>query len=284
MKKYFSVILGSILIGLSYVVFFLPNNLISSSGFGLSQLMYYNFNVHPSITLLIINLTMIIIATLTLGFDTCKRYILTGLLIPVIIFLGMKYNYIVDLSGVEPIILVICGSYLTGYGYSLIHKYGSNVGGFSLIDLIINSYRKNKNKEFTYIIEVIVIILTFLTINFESSIYAIITIFLINYMSTKSKIGISNSKTFFVITTKEKEVKDYLLNTLNVDYTEFNVKGGYSNNKNKIIMTVIDTKDYYRLKEGINIIDSNAFIFILDNYETINQNVTISKKMKEDQI
>ena len=101
-------------------------------------------------------------------------------------------------------------------------------------------------------------------------------------MSTKSKIGISNSKTFFVITTKEKEVKDYLLNTLNVDYTEFNVKGGYSNNKNKIIMTVIDTKDYYRLKEGINIIDSNAFIFILDNYETINQNVPISTKLKDD--
>ena len=243
MKKYFSVILGSILIGIAYAIFFLPNSLISSSGFGLSQLMYYNFNIHPSITLLIINLSMIIVSALTLGFDTSKRYILTGLLIPIIIFLGMKYNYLVDLSGVEPIILVICGSYLTGYGYSLIHKYGSNVGGFSLIDLIINSYRKNKNKEFTYVIEAVVIILTFLTINFESSIYAIITIFLINYMSTKSKIGISNSKTFFVITTKEKEVKDYLLNTLNVDYTEFNVKGGYSNNKNKIMMTGIDTKE-----------------------------------------
>lgn len=284
MKKYFSVILGCILIGVSYGIFFLPNNVISSSGFGLSQLIYYNFNIHPTITLMIINLTMIVIASITLGFETCKRYLLTGFLIPIIILLVMKYNYLIDLSGVEPIILVICGSYLTGYGYSLIHKFGSNVGGFSLIDLIINSYRKNKNKEFTYIIEAIVIILTFLTISFESSIYAIITIFLINYMSTKSKIGISDSKTFFIITTKEKEVKDYLLTTLNIDYTEFNVKGGYTNNKNKIIMTVIDTKDYYRLKEGISIIDPNAFIFILDNYETINQNVTLNKKLKDTQI
>ena len=50
-------------------------------------------------------------------------------------------------------------------------------------------------------------------------------------------------------------------------------------------MTVIDTKDYYRLKEGVNLIDENAFVFIIDNYEAINKNVTISKKLnniKED--
>ena len=43
-------------------------------------------------------------------------------------------------------------------------------------------------------------------------------------------------------------------------------------------MTVIDTKDYFRLKEGIAIIDPEAFITIIDNYESINKNVTLNKK------
>ena len=97
-------------------------------------------------------------------------------------------------------------------------------------------------------------------------------------MSTKAKLGISSNKTFLIITAKEKEVKDYLLNDLKYDFTEFNAKGGFTNHKSKIIMSVIDTKDYYKLKEGINIIDPKAFISIIDNYESINKNITINKQ------
>lgn len=281
MKRYASVILGSIIIGLCYTIFFMPYELISSSGFGISEIISYNYNINPGVILLIINLIMLSIGILILGYNNCKKYFLASILIPIIIFISSYFTYLIDLSEVDTILLVLCGSYLTGYGYSIIHKANHNVGGFSIIDGIVNSYRTNKNNEFSLIIELIVLILTFLFFGFEKTIYTIIIIILINYMSTKSKIGISTSKTFYIITTKEKEVKDFLLNTINIDYTEFNVKGGYSNNKSKIIMTVINTKDYYRLKEGINIIDENAFIFILDNYETINQNVTITKKLNE---
>lgn len=281
MKKHFSAILGSIIIGLCYSVFFLPYNLITTSTLGISEIIHYESAINPAVIVVIINTIMLLIGIITLGYENSKKYILTSILVPLSIYIGTKFNYIVDLKDVDLIILVMSGSYLTGYGYSLIYKTGLNIGGFSILDDIINSYRKNKNKEFEYIIEIIVVLLTFLTINFEMAVYSIIIIFLINYMATKSKIGISNSKTFYIITTKEEDVKEYLLKELKVDFTEFNVKGGYSNNKNKIIMTVIDTKDYYKLKEGVSIIDSNAFIFIIDNYETINQNVTITKKMKD---
>ena len=97
-------------------------------------------------------------------------------------------------------------------------------------------------------------------------------------LSQKAKIGTGTSKTFFIITEKENEVKDYIMNELKHDLTEFDVKGGYSNNKNKIIMTVMDTKDYYALREGIKTIDKNAFISIIDSYEVINKNKALEKK------
>ena len=192
---------------------------------------------------------------------------------------GKGFGPTKNLSTIDKIVLVISGAYLTGFGYSLIHKSNYHVGGFAILDEIVNNYRTKKSKDISLLVDVIVVVLTFLSYGFETAVYSVIAIFLINYMSTKSRIGVSNSKTFFIITTKESEVKDYLINELNHDYTEFNVKGGYSNNKNKIIMTVVDTKDYYRLKEGINLIDPNAFVFIIDNYEAINKNVTISKKL-----
>ena len=43
-------------------------------------------------------------------------------------------------------------------------------------------------------------------------------------------------------------------------------------------MTVISTKDYFRVKEGIKLIDPNAFISITDNYEVINKNIKINEE------
>lgn len=281
MNKYISVILGSVIIGVCYTFFFLPYNLITNGIFGLSQIFNHQFSINPAILILSINIIMLFMGLLTIGYEETKKYFASSILIPVAIYISLLFSNTISLRNIDTIILVISGAYLTGFGYSLFHKYGERIGTLEIINQIINKYRTTKKKEFTFTIEIIILILTFLNFGLETTIYSLIVIFLINYMSTKSKIGISSSKTFFIITTKEKEVKKYLLETLNCDYTEFNVKGGYTSSKNKIIMTVIDTKEYYRLKEGINIIDNKAFIFIIDNYETINPNVTINKKLKD---
>lgn len=279
MKKYLNVVLGSIIIGLCFNIFFLPYNLISTTVFGLSEFFYNVIPINPGISILAVNLILLFFGILVLGYKDCKKYIITSFIIPITIYLSFYFTSKIDLSTIDKIVLVISGAYLTGFGYSLIHKSNYHVGGFAILDEIVNNYRTKKSKDISLLVDVIVVVLTFLSYGFETAVYSVIAIFLINYMSTKSRIGVSNSKTFFIITTKESEVKDYLINELNHDYTEFNVKGGYSNNKNKIIMTVVDTKDYYRLKEGINLIDPNAFVFIIDNYEAINKNVTISKKL-----
>ena len=100
-------------------------------------------------------------------------------------------------------------------------------------------------------------------------------------MATMSRVGASTSKTFFIISTEEENIKNYIIHELHHDLTEINVKGGFTSHKNKIIMTSIDTKDYFGLKEGILLIDPKAFISIVDSYEVINKNLTIGQKYSE---
>ena len=50
-----------------------------------------------------------------------------------------------------------------------------------------------------------------------------------------------------------------------------------TNQKNKIIMTAVDTKEYFKLKEGLKIIDPKVFISIVDSYEVVNKNLTIGE-------
>ena len=86
-------------------------------------------------------------------------------------------------------------------------------------------------------------------------------------MVDKVVLGISNNKAFYIVTTKEEEMKKYILENLSRGVTILDAHGGFSNEKIKMIMAVIPTSEYYRAKEGILQIDPNAFFNITDSYQ-----------------
>ena len=280
-KKWFYVVTGCALIALAYNLFLLPYDIVSSGVFGLAAIINYQTNYDPALFILIFNMGCILVAYFTLNKEKVKEYIAPGLIIPMIIFFTTDFKDLMLFGYLDYILAAIVGAFLTGMGYSLLHKDGMNVGGIDALQDAINSTKMYRTKTFAYAIEVIILASTLFLLGFEAMIYSLITIITIRTLATKSKVGTSTSKTFFIITKKEEEVKKYIINDLKHDLTEFNVKGGFSNNKSKIIMTAIDTKDYYRLREGVRTIDPKCFISIIDSYEVINKNAKL-KEERED--
>ena len=86
-------------------------------------------------------------------------------------------------------------------------------------------------------------------------------------MSHRVILGISDSKAFYIVTQDEQKIKEYILKYLNHGVTVFNAKGGYEKENQNVLMCVLPTKDYYRLKEGIHEIDPGAFFMVTDAYE-----------------
>ena len=52
--------------------------------------------------------------------------------------------------------------------------------------------------------------------------------------------------------------------------TVINARGGYTNDKKKMLMCAVPTRHYYQLKEVILGIDSEAFFLVTDTYEIYN--------------
>lgn len=277
MKKYIKITIGSLLVAVSFSLFFLPNNIVSSGTYGASLLLNYNTGYDPALFLLIVNLMLIILSLLVQGPIKSKSYVLASFLIPVFIFILNLLSFYTYFVEIETIMAALAGAALTGLGFSFIYKSGESVGGIEIVQDIINTASKHRNKRLTIVIEIGILFLTLIFFNLETMLYSLIVIIIILSIGNKSKIGVSTTKTFFIITNKESEVKKYILEELKQDLTEFNTKGGFSKTKSKILMTSIDTKDYYELKEGILLIDPSAFISITDGYEVINKNLTIRK-------
>ena len=77
----------------------------------------------------------------------------------------------------------------------------------------------------------------------------------------------SVTKTFYIVTEKEKAISQYIVENMGYGVTVVNARGGYTNDKKKVSMCAIPTRQYYQLKEVIQTIDKDVFFLITDTYE-----------------
>ena len=98
--------------------------------------------------------------------------------------------------------------------------------------------------------------------------YAIIVVYIVSLLNDKVLLGVSNSKSFYIITEHETAIKGFLINELKKGVTVLEARGGYTGDRKKVLMCVIPTKDYFLAKEGILEIDKDAIVLINDVYQS----------------
>lgn len=271
MKKWLLLLLSAELIALSYVLFIIPNGFISFGVEGLASLIYRLNGVNPALNIVIINGILILLISILLDFQKIKNYVVPSLLIPIFIFINMFIFRNYTLSLPETSITLLVAGVLGGYGYSLIYRQGYGASIIFLIEELIGKYTKYHSKVYSWIFDAILLIILLSTSNYRIAVYSLIIILITKYMITKARFGINDSKMFYIITTKENEVKNYILHVLGYELTVLDSRGGYTRHKNKVLLTVINRNDYYKLKTGIKEIDDKAFIAITDTYDVINK-------------
>jgi len=270
-KKYTKILLGCLLIAITLNVFFKKTNLIPSGMFGFAILYSSTFNLSLELTILLENIFFFTLAYIFMNYKDLRRLLTSFISIPIFVFLTKDISSIIDLHEVDELLISIYGGVLMGIGFKLIYKEQDYISGSDVIAKITKAINVNRRNLVNYIIDGIWIIIAVFKFSFEGAMYSLISIGIMEYLSKRAALGTSDSKVFYIITKKEREVRDYIIDELGYELTIFDVKGGFLKTKNKVLMSVIPTSDYYKLKEGVKYIDPKAFISITDSYEVINQ-------------
>lgn len=269
--KIFYLILCSFLIAAVNVFVIIPNNFISFGFVGVGEIFAYKTNFNPGIVLLICNAIMIIISTFIVDIKKVKSYVASSLLIPIFMTILYHFSPMFQLDLPETLLIILFSGFTCGLAYGLLYKQGNKTGTVFLLDDIINKITKYTSRYYSWIFDIILLVVYSYLFNVTAAIYSGIIFIITKYMVTKSRFGISDSKMFYIITSKEKEVREYITDTLGYNLSTLDVKGGYTNKEKKIIISVIDTNDFYKLKEGVKVIDKEAFITITDTYDVISK-------------
>ena len=167
-------------------------------------------------------------------------------------------------------LIVVFGGVLMGLGNGMIVRSGYSVGGFQTIYQILYKYFGISIGKSTLWINGVLVVISGFFFGFDNSLYAVIGLYVSSVVTDKVMLETSSTKTFYIVTEKEKDISQYVKENLGYGITVMNGRGGYTNDKKKVLMCAIPTRQYYLLKEVIKEIDKDVFFLVTDTYEIYN--------------
>ena len=266
-KRLIQFVIGIFLVALGYNIFMVPNNLVPGGVGGLAIIINKLFSINYTNVIIFLNIILLTTSLTILGKDKTRASIFGTILFPIFIRLTENINIWLEIDTSNFLLSAIMGGLVYGFGAGLVFKAGFTTGGTDIINQIISKYAKISLGKSMLISDGIIVLSSGVFFGISNMMYSVLILYLISLMSDKVILGISDSKTFFIITNQDQEVKNYILNKIGHGVKIFKAKGGYKRYNEKVLMTVLPTKDYYRLKEGIKKIDKEAFYIITDTYE-----------------
>ena len=276
LKNLILFIFGVIISAFAFNLFYQKYNVVAGGSTGLSILLSKFVNIDISLILLLLNLICLIIGLIFFGWEYAAKMLAITFIYPLFVKGTLYLTNLIDLEDTSMFLVMVIGGGLTGYANGLIRNSGYSPGGFYSIYDVISKYFHISIGMANTIINSILILLGGFFFGMERAVYAIISLLVSSYIVDRVTIGISDNKVFYIITDRPLEVKEYVNDKLNYDITVVNARGGYTNKRKKMLMCVVPTIEYVKLKEIVSEIDKNAFFLIVDTYES-----SVKKKCKK---
>lgn len=266
-KRYTQFCVGCFLVAVSFNLFLSPNDLVPGGVSGFSIILDHLFHINKSLVILIASLILLVMSYFFLGREKTRDSILGSLLFPLFVELTSHVGNYITIDTSQLLLSAIFGGVVYGFGAGMIFKAGFTTGGTDILNQIMSKYLKISMGKSMIFCDGTIVILSGIVFGPTKLMYSIIILYLISYMSDRVILGISDSKAFYIVTDEEKKIKEYIIKYLNHGVTVFNAKGGYKKERQTVLLCVLPTKEYYRLKEGIHEIDPDAFFVVTDAYE-----------------
>lgn len=265
-KRYFLLALGCFIVAFAFNVFFKQYGIVCFGVSGLS-IVAEHFGIPSFLFILTFNIVLLIISYYTLGAKKTRNALVGSLIFPIFVMLTEPLVPYIHFKDVELLIIAIFGGVLSGLGYGLIYKTNFNTGGTDIICEIVSKYTKISMGKAMWASDGLVVLSGLIVSSWEVVLYGFLVLYIISFMTDRVILGISQSKAFYIVTKKEDEVRNFLLSITDAGVTLVNARGGYSNEKETLLLGVVPTRQYFIVKEGLKEIDPSIFFLACDAYE-----------------
>ncbi len=270
--------IGSFIAALIYNTFVSPNSLVYGGIGGLAIIVNKITGINTIVFIDAVTIVLVLLSLIIIGPKKTSYTIVGYGMYALMVSLTAPLTKYISFNFDSFLLSVMLTGIIDGFGFGLIYKCGFNTGGADSIIAIAQHFFKAPTTKLSTIINGIIIVCGAFVFGINKTIYAIIYLKIMNFVSDYIILGTATSKLVFIKSKELHHVEEYLKNEINAGYTLIDSSNGIGLLKKKIIMCIIPSEMFYNLKKDLLSIDNRIEIISNDCYTV--EGGTINKLIK----
>jgi uncharacterized membrane-anchored protein YitT (DUF2179 family) len=266
-SEYLYILLGSAIIATTFNLFLLPNNIASGGVSGISTILKVTLGWEPAFVQWSFNIPLFIAGVVLLGKQFGIKTFVGTIFLPLVVF---STNHLEPWTN-DPLLGALFGGIGVGLGLGIVFRGNASTGGTDLAAQIIHKYTGLTLGTCVAMIDGLIVLTAAVVFDIERGLYALIAL----YVTTKTidlvQIGLGRSKMTMIISNRQAEIQEAILNKIDRGVTKLSAYGGYTDHERPVVMCVVDQTEFTKLKQLVKTIDPTAFIIVMDASEVLGE-------------
>ena len=282
-KRLIFIVIGAFIMAIGSYFFLFAANIASGGVGGLALIIH---NVFPNLPIgavtTIFNIALFVLGLIFLGKEFGVFTLVGTLSYSGFLLLGDLFFMDRKLIVEDPLVNMIVGSAFLAIGLAVVFNQNASTGGTDILAKIITKYTSIGLGTSVMLADVIVIILAIFTLGIEKAIYGVLSLVFSSMVIDKVLMGFNSLIKMTIISSEIDKINEYVIKELNRGTTIYVARGGYTHREKDILVTIVGRRQYVKIKNYINSIDDNAFVFINNTSEVIGEGFTRETVDEED--
>ena len=175
-------------------------------------------------------------------------------------------NGVAKLTG-QPMLELVFAVMLTGIGSAILFKCNASSGGTDIVALILKKYTSLNVGTALLITDVLTAASTIFIFGVEVGLFSLLGLFAKVFVVDDILDSMNMCKSFTIITTKPRQIEDYITKKMKRGATVYHAEGAYTHKDKTVILTVCRRSEAIKLRKKVKEIDEHSFMVITKTSE-----------------
>lgn len=272
------VLIGTFIFSIAINSIVIPNQLGEGGVTGITLLLFYVFDISPSLSNFIINAIIMLIGWKFLE----KETIFYTLVVIVSMSLFLEFVFLPSFIPTNSLLGPLASGFLIGLGIGIVILGHGTTAGVDIIALIINKYMGLQVSIALLILDVMIVIPLTVVIGLEKGVLTLISLYITSKILNFVMEGYNPKKAIMVVSNKHDEIAEEIMKRVDRGITVLKGYGYYSKAEKDVLYVVINRIQLIKVQRIINDIDSNAFVTVTGIQQVLGEGFTFNLDQSHD--
>ncbi|MBD1381684.1 YitT family protein [Metabacillus arenae] len=269
------ILLGSAIFAFGLVHFNMQNNLAEGGFTGITLLLYFLFNIDPSISNLLLNIPIFFIGWRLLGRSSFIYTMIGTFSLSIFLWIFQKYQIKMPLYEDLALAALFAGVFI-GVGLGTIFRFGGTTGGVDIIARLVHKYIGWSMGKTMFLFDAFVITLSLVSyLSYREAMYTLVAVFVGAKVIDFMQEGAYAAKGATIISDQNETIAAKILEDMDRGVTVLRGQGSFTKLDRNVLYCVVGKNEIVKLKGVIQSVDPHAFVAVSDVHDVLGEGFTL---------